>query len=52
METKNKLYRSRSDKAILGVCGGLARYFNVDSLVVRLLFVLFTLMYGSGCSSI
>lgn len=48
METKNKLYRSRSDKAILGVCGGLARYFNVDSLVVRLLFVLFTLMYGSG----
>lgn len=48
METRNKLYKSQTDKALFGVCGGLAQYFNVDSLVVRLLFVLFTLLYGAG----
>ncbi len=48
METKNRLYKSQNDKALFGVCGGLAEYFKVDSLVVRLLFVLFTLVYGAG----
>ncbi|HPF18222.1 MAG TPA: PspC domain-containing protein, partial [Bacillota bacterium] len=48
METKGKLYKSQQDKALFGVCGGIAEYFNVDSLVVRLLFVLFTLVYGAG----
>ena len=43
-----KLYRSNTDKAIFGVCGGLAEYFGVDSLIVRLLFVLVTFGYGSG----
>ncbi|HJZ46973.1 MAG TPA: PspC domain-containing protein, partial [Roseiflexaceae bacterium] len=32
--------RSESDKMIAGVCGGIARYFNVDTTIVRLLFVL------------
>ena len=32
--------RSRDDKMIAGVCGGIARYFNVDTTIVRLLFVL------------
>ncbi|HBI56551.1 MAG TPA: PspC domain-containing protein [Firmicutes bacterium] len=42
METK-KLYRSRSDSMISGVCGGLAKYFGLDPTVVRLLYVLLSL---------
>lgn len=42
METK-KLYRSRSNSMISGVCGGLAEYFGLDPTVVRLLYVLLSL---------
>ncbi|HSH00498.1 MAG TPA: PspC domain-containing protein [candidate division Zixibacteria bacterium] len=35
-----KLYRSRSDRMLAGVCGGLAAYFNLDSTVVRLIFAI------------
>lgn len=45
--TNKKLYRSRSDKMICGVCGGLAEYFNVDVTLVRLAFALFGCT-GSG----
>ena len=38
METR--LARSASDKMIGGVCGGLARYFGIDTTIVRLVFVL------------
>jgi phage shock protein C len=38
--------RSRSDKMIAGVCGGLARYFAVDPVIVRLVFVLAVLLGG------
>lgn len=34
------LIRSKADRMIGGVCGGLARYFNIDSTIVRLVFVL------------
>lgn len=34
-----KLYRSRTDRKIAGVCGGIAEYFNIDATLVRLLFV-------------
>jgi len=34
-----RLYRSTTDRRIAGVCGGIADYLNVDSLVVRLIFV-------------
>ena len=43
-----KLYRSESDRMIAGVCGGLAEYFNIDSSIVRLLFVLIVMYGGSG----
>lgn len=43
-----RLYKSSTDKAIAGVCGGFAEYFGMDSLVVRLIFVLFTLAWGAG----
>jgi phage shock protein C len=36
----NQLTRSSSDRMIGGVCGGLAEYFNIDSAIVRLVFVL------------
>jgi len=32
-----KLYRSRTDRKVAGVCGGLAEYFDVDPLLVRIL---------------
>lgn len=43
-----KLYKSSSDRKIFGVCGGIAEYLNVDSTIVRLALVLFTLAGGSG----
>jgi len=36
----NQIMRSSSDRIISGVCGGLAEYFNIDSAIVRLVFVL------------
>ena len=43
-----KLMKSRTDRKISGVCGGIAEFFDVDVTVVRLLWVLFTFMGGSG----
>jgi phage shock protein C len=43
-----KLYRSREDKIIGGVCGGIAEYFNIDSTWVRLAFILITIARGIG----
>ncbi len=43
-----KLYKSRRNKMVDGVCGGIAEYFNLDPTVVRLLWVLFCAMGGSG----
>src|SRR4030043_1569803 len=42
-----KLYRSRKDTKIAGVCGGIAEYFNVDSNIIRLLAVL-SIFFGGG----
>jgi phage shock protein C len=36
---KKKLYRSRHNRIILGVCGGIAEYFGVSSFIIRLLFL-------------
>ena len=45
---KQRLYRSVKDRYIGGVAGGIAEYFNMDSVVVRLIFVLVSLVGGSG----
>lgn len=45
---EKKLYRSRTDKQICGVCGGLAKYFNLDVSIVRLVTVLLVLFAGGG----
>ena len=41
-----RLYRSRTDKVIGGVCGGIADYFDIDPTLVRLLVVLLVLAGG------
>jgi phage shock protein C len=43
-----KLYRSRKERVIAGVCGGLAEYFTIDPAWIRLLFILLFLL--GGCS--
>ena len=43
-----KLYKSRRDRMIDGVCGGIAEYFDVDPTIVRIVWVLVTLMGGTG----
>ena len=40
---EKKLYRSKKDRKLVGVCGGLAEYFNIDATVVRLVAVLVAL---------
>jgi phage shock protein C len=47
MEIK-RLYRSRSDLMLGGVCGGLAKYLNVDPAIIRLVFVLLLFLGGGG----
>lgn len=43
-----KLYRSRSNRMICGVCGGIGEYFNIDATLVRLGLILFACVGGSG----
>lgn len=45
---EKKLYKSSTDKKLAGVCGGIAEYFNIDSTLMRLGWVLFSLLGGSG----
>ncbi len=47
MENK-KLYRSRNDRMVAGVAGGLAEYFGIDPTIVRLAFVVLGLLGGPG----
>ncbi len=42
-----KLYRSKNDALISGVCGGIGEYFSVDSNIIRLIFILFG-FFGMG----
>ncbi len=43
-----KLYRSKTDRVIAGVCGGIGEYTNIDSVIIRILFILFSFGGGSG----
>ncbi len=45
---EKKLYKSRTDKKVDGVCGGIAEYFGIDSTLVRLGLVVFCCLGGSG----
>ncbi|MDO9517261.1 MAG: PspC domain-containing protein [Methanosarcinaceae archaeon] len=43
-----RLYRSKNNSMIAGVCGGLGEYLDMDPTFIRLLWVLFILAGGSG----
>jgi phage shock protein PspC (stress-responsive transcriptional regulator) len=45
---EKKLYRSKTDKKLCGVCGGLAEYFGIDSTIIRLILVLAVVCAGVG----
>lgn len=46
--SEKKLYRNIENASIAGVCSGLAAYMNIDVIIVRVLFILFTLAAGFG----
>lgn len=48
---KKKLYRSKTDEKICGVCGGIAEYFGIDSTLVRLGWALITVAGGAGIAA-
>ena len=45
---EKKLYKSSTDKKICGVIGGLAKYLNIDSTILRIIYVLLSL-FVLGC---
>jgi phage shock protein C len=45
---RKRLYRSRNERMLAGVCGGIGEYFDIDPTVIRILFVLFALVIGGG----
>lgn len=45
---KKRLYKSKDNKKLCGVCAGVAEYFDIDPTLVRLAWVAFTILGGSG----
>lgn len=43
-----RLFRSRTNKVIAGVCGGLGEYFSIDATIIRLIFVISVVVWGTG----
>jgi len=43
-----RLYRSRDDRWLAGICGGIGAYFGLDPTLIRVLFALFALAVGGG----
>lgn len=43
-----RLYRSKTDKVIAGVCGGMGEYFGIDPVIVRIIWALLIFGYGFG----
>ena len=50
-KTTGRLHKSRKDRKIAGVCGGIAEYLNADPTIVRLVFALLCLGWGSGIAA-
>ena len=48
MENKKRIYKIEEGKKIFGVCGGLAEYFNIDPVIVRVIWGVLALAYGTG----
>ena len=48
-QPRKRLYRSINDRWIAGVCGGLGNYFNIDPILIRIGFIIITILgYGTG----
>lgn len=45
---KKHLYKSRSNRTLCGVCGGIGEYFDIDPTIIRILWIIFTFAGGSG----
>ena len=45
---KKKLYKSVKDRKLTGVCGGIAEYFDIDSNIVRIVWLILVLCAGTG----
>ena len=43
-----KLYKSQGDRKLCGVCGGLGEFFGIDASLIRLAWIVFCLLGGSG----
>jgi phage shock protein C len=48
MNQIKKLYRARFNRILGGVCSGMADYFAIDPTLVRVLWVIFSIMGGAG----
>lgn len=48
MDKRKRLYKSRNNKMICGVCAGIADYFNIDPSIVRVLWAVLALAAGTG----
>ena len=47
-DSKKRLFRSREDRIVAGVCGGIAEFYGVSSLGVRIVFILLAFVNGIG----
>lgn len=45
---KKRLYKSKTDKKLCGVCGGIAKYFDIDPTIIRLIWVILVCVWGTG----
>lgn len=43
-----QLTKSLTDKKLTGVCGGIAEYFNIDPIIIRIAFIILVFGYGVG----
>lgn len=44
----NRLYRSKTERKVAGVCGGIAEYFDVDPTIIRLAWLIAVFCAGGG----
>jgi phage shock protein C len=47
-EQQRRLYRSRTNKVLAGICGGIGEYLNIDPTIIRVMVIAMTIFGGSG----
>ena len=45
---KKRIYKVEDGKKVAGVCGGIAEYFNIDPTLIRVIWAILILVYGTG----